>query len=338
LDPLESLRLFLHLRKSIIFFVPCTAIVIGCFISLFFAFRSCPVSSFSESSWSGLPLSGGGMANDAAFKGLERQGLLPVQPDIGMDLLMQAISHPSSAVITVCPMNTAKLPSAPYFRFLRRPATKAPASGDCRTGHGVEQMPQWLLELREMEPLKRRESIRCEVALVVAGVGVEGLEGTTVWGEAGLDSLGMVEVRNGVVRAFENAVPLGATALFDYPTLNALVEHIEATLCPPSQTGGDGGRLPILPSATGEAVAVVGMACRFPGGGNGPEAFWRMLVAGVDGSMEIPMMRMDWRSLYVPDGSPGSLYTNQAGLIDVVPFTCVFFLLVLYPQMYTLVI
>jgi len=167
-----------------------------------------------------------------------------------------------------------------------------------------------------MEPMARKELIRSKVEAVVTGVGLEGLDGTTVWGEAGLDSLGMVEVRNGVVRAFENTVPLGATALFDYPTLNGLVQHIEATLCPPSEVGGEGPSAAALLSASREEVAVVGMACRFPGASDGPKAFWRMLVGGGDGSMEIPIMRMDWRPHYDPREVTGKTYTNRGAFIE----------------------
>ena len=37
-----------------------------------------------------------------------------------------------------------------------------------------------------------------------------------------------------------------------------------------------------------EPVAVVGIGCRFPGGGDGPDAFWEALRAGVDGVVEEP--------------------------------------------------
>jgi len=268
-----------------------------------------------------LQLAGGGMAKETTFKALGRRGLLPLQPDVGMKLLMNAIAHPSNPVVTACPMDVARLQDTPYYGFLRRAGGKTPAACDDRTGHVAKLESAWLAELRGMDLSMRREGIRHKVEEVVAGLGLENVARTTVWGEAGLDSLGMVEVRNGVVRAFEGAVPLGATALFDYPTLNALVQHIEATLCP-SEVGG-GVERPSMAAAVslaGEAVAVVGMACRFPGGGDGPEAFWRMLVGGVDSAMEIPITRMDWRSLFVPDGAPGSLYTNRAALLDAGPF------------------
>lgn len=260
------------------------------------------------------------MAREATFAAMGRQGLLPLEPDAGMRLLMNCIAHPPDPVVTACPMDVARLPGTPYYRLLCHASGRARTAHDSRASHVASGELTWLVKLREMKPLERREAIRSRVALVVTGVGIEGLEGTTVWGEVGLDSLGMVEVRNGVVRAFENVVPLGATALFDYPTLNALVEHLEATLCPQLDAGGSFREHPstvALHSSAGKVVGVVGMSCRFPGGGNGPEAFWRMLVAGVDGAMEIPVTRMDWRSLYVPDGAPGLLYTNRAALLDV---------------------
>jgi len=259
------------------------------------------------------------MANNIAIRMASQQGLLPLSPQVGVDLLLKLMMQTAATVVTACPMDPNLLPATPYFNYLR--------GGRVEAGFNTNPSgePLWLVELRGMGPLPRKEAIFSKVLGVLAGVGVEGLEGTTVWGEAGLDSLGMVEVRNGVVRAFENAVPLGATALFDYPTLNALVQHIEATLCPPSEVGGVAGHMNVMKTASTEreVVGVVGMSCRFPRGGDGPEAFWQMLAGAVDAATQIPISRMDWRSLFAPASSGGALYTNHGAFIeDAEMFDC----------------
>ncbi|XXX76159.1 type I polyketide synthase [Sorangium sp. So ce134] len=60
-----------------------------------------------------------------------------------------------------------------------------------------------------------------------------------------------------------------------------------------------------------EPVAIVGMSCRFPAGGAGPEAFWRALEAGADGVKRIPPER--WSA-----GEAGSARpeVRWAGLLD----------------------
>lgn len=50
-------------------------------------------------------------------------------------------------------------------------------------------------------------------------------------------------------------------------------------------------RLDSVERANNEPIAIIGMACRFPGGGIHPEAFWNVLDNGVDAIGEIPVSR-----------------------------------------------
>jgi myxalamid-type polyketide synthase MxaE and MxaD len=70
-------------------------------------------------------------------------------------------------------------------------------------------------------------------------------------------------------------------------------------------------------SVTREPIAVVGMACRFPGGADSPEAFWELLINGVDAVSEIPKDRWDIDRYYDPDPSaPGKMSTRSGGFLD----------------------
>ncbi|WP_437606619.1 beta-ketoacyl synthase N-terminal-like domain-containing protein [Sorangium sp. So ce834] len=57
-----------------------------------------------------------------------------------------------------------------------------------------------------------------------------------------------------------------------------------------------------LARARAEPIAVIGMACRLPGGASTPEAYWRLLEDGVDAVTEIPAER--WRLDPAPDEAP----------------------------------
>jgi len=68
-----------------------------------------------------------------------------------------------------------------------------------------------------------------------------------------------------------------------------------------------------------EPIAIVGMACRFPGGANNPENFWRLLIDGTDAITEIDAARWSWDYYYHPDPSvPGKTYARFAGQLDSV--------------------
>ncbi len=72
-----------------------------------------------------------------------------------------------------------------------------------------------------------------------------------------------------------------------------------------------------LENAKTEPIAIVGMACRFPGSANDPQKFWELLSNGVDGISEVPPDRWDINDYYHPQpGTPGKMYTYEAGCIQ----------------------
>ncbi|GGR38280.1 beta-ketoacyl synthase N-terminal-like domain-containing protein [Streptomyces netropsis] len=105
------------------------------------------------------------------------------------------------------------------------------------------------------------------------------------WSELGLDSLGLTEVAACLEERTGTEVPVGM--LFDHPCVAALSDALEQR-SRPAATAWDASTAtarqtaPSAPSTGREPIAVVGMACRFPGGADDPHAYWRLLRRGFD--------------------------------------------------------
>ncbi|MBP0013349.1 MAG: type I polyketide synthase [Roseofilum sp. SBFL] len=79
------------------------------------------------------------------------------------------------------------------------------------------------------------------------------------------------------------------------------------------------GKLEAVNKAKTEPIAIVGMACRFPGGANDPSKYWNLLHDGIDAITPVPGERWDVSAYYDPDPEvPGKTYTKEGGFIEQV--------------------
>src|SRR5207237_1831915 len=136
-----------------------------------------------------------------------------------------------------------------------------------------------------------------EVAAVLGYGTAAAVEPERAFRELGLDSLAAVELRNRLGAA--TGARLATTAVFDHPTARELSLHLLDAVA----AGRRGGaRAAASARRSEEAIAIVGMACRFPGGVRTPEGFWELLAGERDCIGEFPADRgWDLERLFHPD-------------------------------------
>ena len=76
-------------------------------------------------------------------------------------------------------------------------------------------------------------------------------------------------------------------------------------------------RLAEMEQTRTEPIAIIGMACRFPGKADTPEAFWNLLRNGVNAISEVPRQRWDIDAYYDAEpGMPGKMYARHGGFVE----------------------
>ncbi|MEU0939156.1 type I polyketide synthase, partial [Embleya sp. NPDC005971] len=155
----------------------------------------------------------------------------------------------------------------------------------------------------------------------------------------GLDSPSAVEFRNRINT--DTGLRLPTTLAYDHPTPVAVVRHLTALIA--EATGGQSAADPtaVAGSAPGsgtkqaagsptddDPIAIVGMACRLPGGIASPEDLWRLVAAGGEAITPFPDDRgWDLAGLYDPDSAKaGTSYARHGGFLHgVADFDAEFF-------------
>src|SRR6187402_1089449 len=66
-----------------------------------------------------------------------------------------------------------------------------------------------------------------------------------------------------------------------------------------------------------EGIAIIGIGCRFPGGVNDTESFWKVLAEGRDVVSEVPADRWNVERFYDPEpGIAGKSIAKRGGFLD----------------------
>lgn len=191
-----------------------------------------PASSIAWGSWSGA-----GMLAELAANGRDvwaQRGLGNITPETGFPQLEQMLRSglPNAmAMIIDWRMFAATAPEAldvrPFSEFMK---------GSTLTGREpVRAQEQTLGEkLKIASPAERRAKLRdCVETAARDIIGIQtdmNIDPDKPLKDIGLDSLMAVEMRNELARGI--GLRLNATLLFDFPTLNRLVEHLDRALSP----------------------------------------------------------------------------------------------------------
>ncbi|MCP3804660.1 type I polyketide synthase [Allokutzneria sp. A3M-2-11 16] len=271
-----------------------------------------PATSVAWGVWAG-----GGMAVGAGERNLGKRGVTPMNAESAVIALERALVGRQTVTVVAdvdwdafVPAFTSSRASALLSEF-----TPRDSSGNSLAA-GLAGRPE-AEQLRSLLAV-----VRAEAAAVLGHAGPEAVEPGRSFKDAGFDSLTSLELRNRINAA--TGLKLPSTLLFDHPTPEAVARFALAEL-----VGAVAEAEQEEPQAhSGDEIAIVGMACRLPGGVATPEALWDMLLAGGDAIGELPTDRgWDLDALYDPDpNAHGKSYCREGGfLYDAAEFDAAFF-------------
>ncbi|MBB4783432.1 SDR family NAD(P)-dependent oxidoreductase [Streptomyces rapamycinicus NRRL 5491] len=285
--------------------------------------RGGTATSVAWGSWDGS-----GMAADAGADAyLRLRGLRPMDPDLAITALGQALDHDETTV-TVADVDWARF--VPLFTSarprpligelpeVRRLLLEASTATSTAVESGAEpELRQRLAALSRSGRTDLLVSLVREQAAAVLGYAEAGaIPVGRAFRELGLDSLTAVRLRNRLSEA--SGLPLPATLVYDHPTVAALADFLRHEILGDDATEpGRGPTGATVPVTSDDPIAIVAMSCRYPGGAESPEELWRVVADGVDTVSPFPTDRgWDLDALYDPEPDrPGTSYVREGAFI-----------------------
>ncbi|MFC7532066.1 SDR family NAD(P)-dependent oxidoreductase, partial [Actinoplanes sp. GCM10030250] len=266
-----------------------------------------------------------GHMDRTALARMARGGVLPFSAEEGLALFDAALAL-DRAVLVPARLDLAALRARaiagelpPALRGLVRAARRRTADNSAEAASlplrlagrpGAEQDAA-LLDL-----------VRENLTTVLGHTGDRAVDPGASFKDLGVDSLTAVELRNRLNTATGTRLP--ATVVFDHPTPARMAGFLRSTLL--------GAAAPATPAVTtpataDEPIAIVGMACRFPGGIRSAADLWDLVEAGGDAIGHFPGDRgWDLETLFRPGAESGSSASRHGGFLhDAADFDAGFF-------------
>jgi acyl transferase domain-containing protein len=263
----------------------------------------------------------GGMAElDVARMG--RRGIAPLAAEDGLALFDEILAGTGEPVVVAATLDTASLHRqartgglpAVFGDLFRRPERRPVATSlaDLLAGRSEREQDELCLSV-----------VATEAAAVLGHDDPATIAPDRTFKDLGVDSLIGVELRNRLVAA--TGVRLASTLVFDHPTPAELAAHLRAGLgVRPEAAAPETPGTPV----GDDAIAIVSVGCRYPGGVRSPEDLWDLLMAERDVIGPFPGARgWDPDTLYDPDPERAGKSSAREGgfLYDADEFDAEFF-------------
>jgi acyl transferase domain-containing protein/acyl carrier protein len=169
--------------------------------------------------------------------------------------------------------------------------------------------------LAGLKILRRREALLAIMRSMLAELGLDAarIEDDGVFQGMGLTSI--LSMRFAAALSGALGLPVPVSAIFGNPSPDSLVRHLAARLgATGEETAGKTEERAVVDTV--EPIAVVGAACRLPGGIHDLDSYWQFIAAGKDAVIPIPGERWDRERHYDPDrNAPGKMYTREAAFL-----------------------
>ncbi|CAM3575087.1 type I polyketide synthase [Kibdelosporangium persicum] len=258
-----------------------------------------------------------GQLGEAGVERMRRSGFPPIAADEGMAMFSRAVDVDQSLLVglkldrAAVRATAADAPVSPLVRGLIGAPGRARAKAATTAQRGELHASLAGLGQAEQEKLLL-DLVRREAALVLGRSGGDTIEATRAFNELGFDSLTSVELRNRLGAA--TGLRLPATLVFDHPTPAVMAAFLRTELL------GDIENVvaaPVAVVAGDDPIAIVGMACRYPGGVNSPDELWDLVAEGRDGVGAFPDNR-DWDLSTLFHADPdhrGTTYASEGAFL-----------------------
>ncbi len=273
-------------------------------------------------------------------------GMMPLQTGKGIDAFLNALACKTPQLIVVQGERTKlykwlgiQPETTPNAGELRRTATPTPSHQE---GQGVKELQAHTSAVSGATLQQKVEEDLVQLCSDLLKVKPGDMDRDVELIEYGVDSIMMMSMLNRIEELYGETVE--PNAISEYPTISRFAEYLikenivkadviigETRVL--EETGSSSGQSPDIrpsvPSFTRQRrrftqsvvqktpkVAVIGMACRFPGAKH-LEAFWENVQQSKNCITEVPPHRWKSADYYSPDrNAPGKSYSKWGGYIE----------------------